>query len=314
MFGRNFRKLWPHGWLWAALGIFVLGDAIWLAVLGDGVIWPSEFSAELGGAFVLALVVPRLTQNRRLYAAAMGLLFVLSAWPALRLYNHLTMTTGLPMQDHLLAGWDEALGLNWLSYTQAMDGQHLLVRMLATCYTSLTTVSCIFFVALVFAGDIEEAENFLILFFVAAIVISSLGAFFPANGATAFYAPTKEQLTFIPTDVGKWFVVPLHEVRTEQRHIFDMNGLPGLTAFPSFHSAMGVIILYCSRTRSYLFGPAVVFVSLMTASAVIFGGHYFVDIFAGIVTMVVLLSVLRFARRGTKNGMVPSPAVLAAAE
>jgi membrane-associated phospholipid phosphatase len=173
------------------------------------------------------------------------------------------------------------------------------------CYTNLTAVSCLVFLILVGAGDLEAAGDFLILFFAAAVTISAIGAFFPAAGATIHYAPGRNILKYIPLTVGTWFVAPLHAVRGDATHSFDLARMPGLTAFPSFHTAMGIIVLYCSRNRVYLLGATALFVPLMIGAAIVFGGHYFVDVIAGIATAAVLIALLRLKKGDRREGFQP---------
>ncbi|HEX3756675.1 MAG TPA: hypothetical protein VHV26_16515 [Rhizomicrobium sp.] len=103
----------------------------------------------IGLALALACAAMRVIRDERLRVTAMGATFVAISWPVLRLFNHLVMTTALPMQDALLARWDAALGLDWLGYARWIDGTHLFARALAQCYSSLTMVSCLAFLAIV---------------------------------------------------------------------------------------------------------------------------------------------------------------------
>jgi len=290
------RTLWPHSRLWLCLAAIGLIDLAWLGLIGHKLFLPKEFLfAALIVAF-FAFAALRWIEDARLRAVATGSIFVMAAWPTLRLFNHLTMTTDFPMQDELLAHWDAVLGLDWLGYARWLDGAHFTAGLLAHCYNSLTTVSCVVFLAIVLAGDLVTAGEFLVLFFAAAVLMSVTGLFFPAAGAMAHYVHTGV-LRYIRPDAGTWFVAPLRDVRNNPGHVFDISVLPGLTAFPSFHTAMGVIILYCCRTRIYLLAIAGAYVPMMIAAALVFGGHYFVDIIAGAVATFGLIGVLRLLKR-----------------
>jgi membrane-associated phospholipid phosphatase len=227
----------------------------------------------------------------------MGFAFVTLAWPVLRVFNHLAMTTNLPMQDALLAHWDAVLAFDWLGYARWIDNEHTLASLLAGFYTNLTTVSSFVFVVIVLAGDTAAAEEFIILFVMAAVLATSIGMLFPAFGAMAHFAPARGTLHFIPNGAGTWFVSPLRDVRTNPGHVFKISNLPGLTAFPSFHTAMGVIVLYCCRTRIWMCVVALVYVPAMIAAAVVWGGHYFVDIVAGAGLALGLIAILRWSKQ-----------------
>jgi membrane-associated phospholipid phosphatase len=201
------------------------------------------------------------------------------------------------MQDTLLARWDAVLSLDWLGYARWIDQEHTVAGLLATSYTSLSPVSAFAFVVIVLAGDTPAAEDFIVLFVVAAISATVIGTLFPAFGAMAHFASAPGTFHFIRNDAGTWFVSSLRDVRANSQHAFDLSNLPGLTAFPSFHTAMGVIVLYCCRTRIWLCVAALIYVPIMIAAAVIWGGHYFVDIAAGVGLALGLIAILRWSKR-----------------
>lgn len=223
----------------------------------------------------------------------MGAAFVLCAWPALRVFNHLVMTVPLPLTDSLLANWDADLGLNWRYYVFWVDGHPWLVRAMNFTYVGLTMFSCCAFVILIGIGDTRAAHEFLVLFFSSAVIASVVGAFFPAYTTMFYYSPVQQMLHNISPNYGVSFAPYLDEIRSNPKHVLHLANLPGLTAFPSFHTAMALITVYCSRTRVVLFVPALVFNSLMIASTPVFGGHYFVDLIAGGALAMVLIAFMK---------------------
>lgn len=300
-------KLWPNPHVWTALGAIAAIDLTWLSVQGREFLLGPVFIATAGLALTVVFAAMVWIRDGRLRAVAIGSTFVMVAWPVLRLFNHLVMTTAMPMQDALLAQGDAILGFDWLGYAHWLDRTPVFADVLSNCYNSLTVVSCFAFLAIVLAGDLDSAGDFIGLFFVAAVLISSLGMFFPADGAMVYFAASSDTLKHISNSAGTWFVAPLHEVRTNPHHVFMISSLPGLTAFPSFHTAMGIIVLYCCRTRMWLFIVALVYVPLMIAAAVVFGGHYFVDIIAGVAITVGLITVLRRWNGAESRAASPAP-------
>jgi hypothetical protein len=297
MFDSIVRNVWPNWGLWLALAVIGLVDLVWLVASGHKVLISEIFAFALPVAILGAFTASKLIKEQRLRAAVVGGYFVVVAWPVLRLFNHLMMTTDLPLQDNLLASWVAVLGFHWIGYVRWLDENETLLGGLAACYSNLSVVSCLAFLAIVSAGDLIAAGDFLVLFVAGAVITSAVGAFFPASGATIYYAPESGMLLHIPTDVGTWFVAPLNDVRNNSAHIFDISNLPGLTAFPSFHTEMGLIVLYCCRTRACLFVAAAVYVPMMVAAAAVFGGHYFVDLIAGATMTLGLIMGLRLTRR-----------------
>ena len=102
----------------------------------------------------------------RLHYAVEGLFFLHIAWLNLRLLNHLSMMLPFPYADDLLAGWDQALSLNWMAYFNAVISQPPILLVLDVAYTSLTFLSVAVLLLLVSFGYITRAREFIDTFFV----------------------------------------------------------------------------------------------------------------------------------------------------
>jgi len=66
----------------------------------------------------------------------------------------------------------------------------------------------------------------------------------------------------------------LRAVRDDPAYVLDLAHMPGLVTFPSFHTAMGVIAIYCARGTRWLFWPMLVINLLMIAATPVLGSHY----------------------------------------
>ena len=65
--------------------------------------------------------------------------------------------------------------------------------------------------------------------------------------------------------------------------LFSLDALAGVVTFPSFHTAMGLIVLAMCRKTPLLLIPAAAGFALMICSALPLGGHYVIDLAAGAV-------------------------------
>ena len=297
----GFGDLWPAVWMWFALGILALLDCVW--ILATPLQFdPSGLAATVSSATALFLfsVAGWRHLPPRLKLFMMGTAFVLCAWPALRVFNHLVMTVPLPLSDDLLARWDTNLGLDWRGYVLWVDARPALANAMGFTYLGLTPFSCVVFASLIAFGEIDSAREFLVLFFLSAIIASTVGAVFPAYTAMFHFAPMQQMLQNVTPNYGVSFAPFLDELRQNERHTLQLGNLPGLTSFPSFHTAMALITVYCARHRAALFVPALAFNGLMIASAPVFGGHYFVDIIAGAALVALLAMAVRYLPAGVR--------------
>lgn len=276
------RRRWP-AWSWRVLIGVGLADVLWILIARVAV--DRQSAAVLAAAAAAALAVKayagrgRLSERSRIFLE--GLAFLLAAWPALRLLNHLTMTTALPLVDARLAARDAALGFDWLGYVRGLDRHPLLLRLMELTYTGLDSYSVVTAVALLFAFGAERMREFVLAFFAAAVAVVVLGPLFPAYGAMAHYAPAPAQFAHMTPACGTYYLASLMRLRAPGPHALSWRYLPGLVTFPSFHAAMGVIGVYCCRGKRLVFLASLALNSFMIASTPLFGSHYLIDLIAG---------------------------------
>src|SRR5208283_1718480 len=109
----------------------------------------------------------------------------------------------------------------------------------------------------------------------------ALFAFFPAQSAWVYYniEPGK-----IPP-----FLIDLNALRSGSLPVVNLQRLDGLITFPSFHTAVAVLLIYAARGTPALV-LATVINALMILSTFTEGGHYLVDVVAG--AAVALLAIV----------------------
>ncbi|MDR9394976.1 MAG: phosphatase PAP2 family protein [Roseovarius sp.] len=210
-----------------------------------------------------------------------GLFFLKLAWLALRLLNHLTMMTAIPLADDMLAGWDHALGISWHMYFDWVHASPVAIEILKTSYTSLTSLSVLALAGLIAMRQTLRARYFIEVFFVTALICIVMGAGFPAKAAVLHIIPDLSLYPNFDEVPGSYHIEHLTALRGAEGSVtLELSNLPGLVTFPSFHTAAG-ILLSVAYWRTRLFAPVVGYTVIMIASTPVFGAHYFIDIFAG---------------------------------
>lgn len=300
----------PTGWVLIALMAAI--DAAWITLTplrfdpaGFG-----RLAASAVCALALVLLARRAGEWPRLVVLLEGIGFIGVAMPVLRLYNHLVMTTAAPLADARLAAWDAALGFDWIAYLRAIDDAPLVARLMDMSYWGLNGYAALIFLLLLAFHGAARATSFLMLFAGAAIVCSTIGAFFPAEAAMAHYRIAAGTLRTLAPDTGLYHLQTLIALRTDPQHMLSLASLPGLTTFPSFHTATGVIAIWCARGRPMLFVPVLAVNATMIASTPVFGSHYLVDVLAGscVVAMLILASRWhRLSLAARLSGIAPPP-------
>lgn len=286
------REIWP----WACIAFLAIAETIWLSLtplqLADG---SGQFLFKIATTLAIGLFLARYFQNRpRVHCLTLGLTFLITAWPALRLLNHLTMTLDFPLADNTLSQWDRNIGFDWFAYIHFVDKHDLLRTAMAYSYSGLTGYSCILFVCLALGPAFERrCREMIELFLVVALVCMAIGMTFPALTPMAYYAPSAGTFEHFNHDTGTYHLAALNDLRSNPDHVFDFLSLPGLITIPSFHTAMGIIAIYCSRGAPWLFVPMLVINLVMISSTPVFGSHYGVDIIAGAAISILVILAYR---------------------
>lgn len=280
---RPIADIWP-AWSWRVLVALALVDGVWLALS------PIDLEARswISIAVLVALaggikaVVDRVEVSLRIQTFALGLSFMLMAWPVLRILNHLTMSVGLPLTDAKLAAWDAALGLDWFAYVAWVDRYPKLLVLMNATYQGLTLYSLATFLVLLWLYGAQRAREFVLLFFLTAILATLIGMLFPADAAMAYFRPDPSLFRNVTPAFGTYHLEAMQALRSGQPHLLSLQELPGLVTFPSFHTAMGVVGIYCCRGRPLVLALSLAVNGTMIAATPVFGSHYLVDPLGGI--------------------------------
>ncbi|MFP7571488.1 phosphatase PAP2 family protein [Marivita sp. S2033] len=237
-----------------------------------------------------------------------GLFFLTMFAITMATLNNLSMMIPFPFQDDLLAGWDAALGLNWLAYFEAVHSSPTAIWILEWAYNDLALAGLAVFAALAFFRDERRLRYYMEIFFYTALITMIVGACFPALAAVDRYIVNLSDYPNFPTPPGIYHLSHFETLRGASEIVINPVGLPGLVTFPSYHTASG-IMLCIGVFRTWLFWPVLLYSAAMIASSPVFGGHYFIDLVAGasLAFLVAWVNARRsiydglFARRATRT-------------
>jgi len=270
---------------WAIIPVLAVSDAILLAATSFRVEAPPELRM-LGVWIPLAVlfVYCRWRRFPRLaHLARTGLTLALFTNAAAILSFILTGLLPLPTWDGALATADHALGLNWLDMYQWLTRHPTIEASAHTVYGSLGPEMIILLVALELLGHHNQARAFLLWFMVAGIATVGIGILIPAAGAFVYY--------HLPEASSTGYVAQWADLRNGTLRTFNPFEVQGLVVFPSFHAALAVLCAYAARPLRILKIPLLALNLLIILSSPAEGGHYFIDIIAGIILAALTISL-----------------------
>ena len=168
--------------------------------------------------------------------------------------------------------------------------RHSWMGLLEAAY--LSTVPLVFAAAIILAWTKRSAAmwELCLAFAGSAAACSFLSALLPAVGTFAYYDIPPDVVALLPAWAGRYSFRIFFEYRSGELDTVDIVHFEGVVTFPSFHTAMALMVPYALRSVWWLLGPVVVWSGLTVISTVPIDGLYAVDVLSG--TVVLALCIL----------------------
>lgn len=306
---------------WIPLGL--MGAALVLALLF------TEFSIRWGGAlfcfgFVAVYAGFAYYNARAPHRRDPQVVFVLGSTAQIALVTlamapltYVAAAANFPMQDENLLAIDRALGLDWLAYVSYVNERPLLATWLNFGYGMIQWPIFLIPVILAAAHRYCRIQEFTLAFALALIVTTIISTFVPAIGV--FQQLGLDPVAFKNLHPQAYLdqFRDLPQVRDGTLRELELFALAGVVTFPSFHAASAVLFAWAFWPVRWMRPVAVLANGAMLVSTPVDGGHYFVDVFAGIAVAALAIVAAcwvsgRLAARGEAGALQPAAAKLPA--
>ena len=223
--------------------------------------------------------------------------------------SYVAASANLPLQDANLFAVDQALRLDWRAYVEFVDRHPLLAEWLRLGYSMIQWPIFLLPVVLAAAACYRRLQEFILAFTLALIVTVLLSIFVPAIGV--FYHLGLKVADFPNLHPAAYLAqlsdLPL--VRDASLRRLELFGLAGLVAFPSFHATSAALYAWAFWPVRWFRPVAIVSNAMMLAATPIDGGHYFIDLIAGIAVAGLTIAAARLvSRRLSAEGAAPGQA------
>lgn len=212
-------------------------------------------------------------------------------------FTYIAAAANFPMADANLLAIDRFLGLDWLAYVTFVNERPLLATWLDFGYMMIRWPLFIIPVVLAASNEFRRLQEYTLAFLIALVVTTVISTMVPAIGVY-------QQLGVSVTDfqnlnpaayLGQLRDLPL--VRDGSLRVLDLDALSGIITFPSFHAASALLYGW-ALWGSPRFRPVAVIANLaMLAATPINGGHYFIDVIAGIAVAAVAIGIAKAISR-----------------
>ena len=211
--------------------------------------------------------------------------------------TYVAAAMNLPLQDANLLAIDRALGFDWAGYVVFVNDHPTLASWLSCGYRMIRWPIFAIPVVLAAAHRYRRIEEFTFAFGSALIATTIISALVPAIGVY-------QQIGLDPADLKNLDprayldqVRDLGPVREGALRYLDLFGLAGIVTFPSFHATSAVLYAWAFWPVRWTRPIALLANGAMLASTPIDGGHYFIDLIAGIAIAVFAIIAARWISR-----------------
>jgi hypothetical protein len=237
--------------------------------------------APLAGA---SYYYARVRPNPAFAMMCLGLLQVLLFSAIGSVLSYLLAREGGQFWDATFMAWDKSAGLDWLSFVRAMDRLPWLTVPLYWAYVSLIPQVVALVLLLGFSGQPRPLRRFMLAAMLCGAITILASPFFPSVSAYVYLGLGQAQFHHIDVMPGYAQVMDVTALRTGTMTRIILPQMQGIIAFPSYHAGLAAVIFWSwwSSGRGLLRWPGCIAAAATIISAPIHGGHYFVDVVAGL--------------------------------
>jgi membrane-associated phospholipid phosphatase len=199
--------------------------------------------------------------------------------------QYLCVSLAPPVIDEGLIALDAALGFHWPDLYAWQIKHHFASLVLSGIYVSYTPQVVLAIVMLALTKRADDLADFVLLFMASVVAAILISAPFPASNPMihfGFYGPSQD---------SPWS--QFYALREGATRVINLSKEQGLISMPSLHAADAVLFVYAVRNIRWLLPMSVMWNAVMIYSAIPFGAHYLVDIFAGVLLAGILIAALR---------------------
>lgn len=291
--------LLPHWSLWVVVLVFMMINVVWLMAnprLSVSVETSSKTVLGLVGIGLALLYWDwrRHTADRTLeflFKTLSVALFIVVFTQQINLFSHLLVSLGLPLADPYLHAWDKALGFDWNHYVTSVAGSELNRAVLLFSYSVLVSPAILGIIMIaIWAQRHDRVNELAFLALTTGIACISISGLFPAEAAWNTIA-TPETRALLGGQPGIHWIDHFNALRSSDPVMFVPDNSYGIATFPSYHTCLALIVIWCSRGNPLAAFAGGVSGLAILASTPVYGAHYLVDMVAGGVITIFMIVV-----------------------
>lgn len=221
--------------------------------------------------------------------------------------------------DDQLVALDAMSKLDWLAFWNFVLAHPSIDHALHYAYGSIFVFPTVMLLALAFTGKATHAHRFIAAFAISLALTNIIFLFTPSKSA-ALYFLGSDAPNLPPS--GAIHIPIIEALRSGAMRAIPLADMHGLINFPSFHTTAAILFIWGAWQVPWLRAIGVAVNGAMLIATPIHGGHYFVDLFGGMIVAAIAILIARRLKAPTgiaapqpalatpHTGATPTPALL----
>lgn len=208
------------------------------------------------------------------------------------------LAVNAPLIDGALIRADEMIGLDARTIVAFVSRVPALHHPLVFAYHASFKVLIFVPLILILMRRADAAWRFCAMIALAGFACALIAIPFPAIGAFAGLQLAEDVVSQLPEGAGLYHLATFDAFRSGTTKHVRLSELNGVITFPSFHAAFACVTAHVFMSLRIL--PVrllrlsiLIWTAIVMVSTIVIGGHYFVDVFAGVALFAVVVSITR---------------------
>jgi hypothetical protein len=276
------------------LGLAVL-DVTIIFIRGIGVDWLaylSAFSIALG-LILLGAFYRYYRKDEKLAAPIIGTGLFIAFTLVASVFNYLLMPVAFPLIDEWLLALDASFGYSWRTTVEWAATYPRLSLVLRHIYFSSLPQLIVVVLVLGFSGRHQALGEFLTVGIYGVMMCMAIWFFVPSLGPTTLLNVSDHVVDAASLGVTPSYGAELLRLAAHGESYLTPSKVLGLIAFPSFHMVMALMAVYYLWRVPYVRWVALGINLLMVPAILIHGGHFAVDLVAGLVVFLITVHFVK---------------------
>jgi hypothetical protein len=268
-----------------ALILVIVGLIITLQIIDPfTLVWGSALTPAAFAALLQAMAwfYTRWRPNRSIVTMIVGLQQMILFTALGASLSYMVAAQGGIMWDSRFQSWDRAIGFDWRTYLDWVNARPGVGAILSFAYSSLIPQMILIILALGFTRRERALRITLFAAMLTGLITIVISGFMPAMSNFVALKLQPQDYANLHPAAAFVHVQDIEALRSGALRTLSIQSFQGIITFPSYHAGLAAAFAYGYTNMRWMKWPGLILAGLTIIATPIDGGHYLVDVMAGI--------------------------------